>query len=412
MMFASSRDIRRVLAAETVSNFGSMLSRLAIPWLATLVLDASPLAMAFLVMADVVAGALSALVLGVLVDRRDKRRAMLTADFARAAVLGVLAALAYTQMLAFWMLVAAAVATGLLTEWFEMARSAWMADRIAENDLSARNAQVSVATSLSETVAFALGGWLYQGLGAVLALTIDALSYLASALCLTGVARTPAPAPVAKTAGARELLVDMRAGIAAVRAAPALRALACVELMVALAMSITGTCYMIFVTRDLAFDPGTLGMIFATGGLGALAGAVLAPRLGRYCGSGTALAAGLAVFAVGMLCLPLAPAASAFGIALLIAQQVVGDSGHTLYAVHDRTLRQVSAPSDLLARVDAVIRTLGHAAKLAGALAGGLLATWFGTRMALGLATGVLAIAAVYAYAVLGNRKAVVAPAS
>ena len=31
-------EYRRVLAAEGISNFGSMLSRLAIPWLATLVL--------------------------------------------------------------------------------------------------------------------------------------------------------------------------------------------------------------------------------------------------------------------------------------------------------------------------------------------------------------------------------------
>lgn len=214
-----------------------------------------------------------------------------------------------------------------------------------------------------------------------------------------------------KTAGAHELLRDMRGGIAIVKAAPALRTLAFVEIMVGLAMSITGTSYMIFVSRDLAFDPGTLGMIFATGGLGALAGATLAPGLGRQWGNGRALAAGLAVFAVGMLCLPLAPAASAFGIALLIAQQVVGDGGHTLYAVHDRTLRQVLAP-DALARVDAVIRTLGHAAKLVGALVGGLLATWFGTRMTLGVATGMVAIAAVYAYAALGSRSPASAPAS
>ena len=37
-----------VLAAEGVSNFGSMLSRLAIPWLAALVLQATPSKMAAL----------------------------------------------------------------------------------------------------------------------------------------------------------------------------------------------------------------------------------------------------------------------------------------------------------------------------------------------------------------------------
>ena len=47
----------RVLAAEAVSNFGSMLSRLALPWLAALVLLATPAQMAWLLMADVGAAA-------------------------------------------------------------------------------------------------------------------------------------------------------------------------------------------------------------------------------------------------------------------------------------------------------------------------------------------------------------------
>ena len=54
-MTPGPRDIARVIAAEGVSNFGSMLSRLAIPWVATLLLDATPAAMALLLVADVVA---------------------------------------------------------------------------------------------------------------------------------------------------------------------------------------------------------------------------------------------------------------------------------------------------------------------------------------------------------------------
>ena len=57
-------DFQRVLAAEMVSNFGSMLSRLVVPWLATLALSATPFEMGLLLMADVVAGACGALLLG------------------------------------------------------------------------------------------------------------------------------------------------------------------------------------------------------------------------------------------------------------------------------------------------------------------------------------------------------------
>ena len=171
-------DFQRVLAAEVVSNFGSMLSRLAIPWLAALALTATPLEMGLLLVADVIAAASGSLLLGAVVDRMGKRAVMLIADIARASVLGLLAWLAVEQLLAFWMLVLAAGASGLLTVLFELARSAWVAQRVDATQLPTRNAQISAGSSLAETAAFALGGWLYQWLGAALALLIDAASYV------------------------------------------------------------------------------------------------------------------------------------------------------------------------------------------------------------------------------------------
>ena len=41
-------DFRRLLAAEAVSNFGSMLNRVAFPWIAALLLDATPFGMGLL----------------------------------------------------------------------------------------------------------------------------------------------------------------------------------------------------------------------------------------------------------------------------------------------------------------------------------------------------------------------------
>ena len=81
----------RVLAAESASNFGSMLSRLALPWLAALVLQATPLQMAALLVADVAAAALGSLLLGGWVDRHGKRFVMLWADGLRCALLALLA---------------------------------------------------------------------------------------------------------------------------------------------------------------------------------------------------------------------------------------------------------------------------------------------------------------------------------
>jgi predicted MFS family arabinose efflux permease len=400
-------DFQRVLAAEMVSNFGSMLSRLVIPWLATLALTATPFEMGLLLMADVVAGACGALLLGAVVDRMRKRAVMLTADAARASLLGLLAWLAGMQHLPLWILVLAGVARGLLTVMFDLARSAWVAQRVDAAHLPTRNAQMSAGSSLAETVAFALGGWLYQWLGAVLALLIDAVSYLVSALCLRGV-RDTAVAPSASPqprALLGALLIEARAGMSTLVAVPTLRTLASLEVLVALGVSFAATSYMIFVTRDLGFPTGVLGLIFASGGIGALLGATLAPRLGRRFRSGGAILLGLSCLALGAFCIPLVPNATLGGAALLIAHQVISDGGHIVYEVHDRTLRQTAVSPALLARVDAGIRTLGQLATLLGAVGGGALATWVGARLALTLSAVLFASTATVAYMRLVARR-------
>jgi len=402
-----TNDFRRVLAGEGISNFGSMLSRLALPWLATLALAATPLQMALLLVADVAAGAAGALLLGTLVDRCPKRAVMIASDVARAALLGGLAALAWAHLLSIWLLAAAAALSGAIGVAFELARSAWVAQSAAPDRLPARNAQLSAAGSISETLAFALGGWLYQLLGAALALAVDALSYLLSALCLVGVrggreetsSREAAPRP------RLGFIAETLSGIAVIRATPQLRALATLEILLALAGSLGGTSYMIYVARDLAFPTGTLGMIFATGGLGAIAGAALAPRLARRIGSGNAMTVGLVAAALGTLCIPLASGATVLGAALLVAHQIVGDGGVTLFEVHDRTLRQTLVTPDLLARVDGGLRTLGRLATLVGALAGGALATALGAPFAIGVMAALLGGAAAVAHHRLRHQR-------
>jgi hypothetical protein len=303
-------------------------------------------------------------------------------------------------------LVPAAAASGLATMAFELARSAWIARAIAAEQLTGANARLSAGASLAETAAFALGGWLYQGLGAVSALLIDAASYLLSALCLRGVRVLPAAAAPREAAGAggrfrvatawRALRTDVAGGLDAIRADARLRLLGWIELLVSLAMAFGGTSYMIFVSRDLAFAPGVLGLIFAVGGLGALAGAALALRLDQASPL-RPVTVGLVLLTLGQLCVPLAPSAGWLGAALLVMHQLIGDAGRTVQEVHDRGLRQRSVPPALLARVDGALRTIGQVATLLGALAGGLLASAFGARSALWLAALFTAAAAVAA---------------
>ena len=178
-----------------------------------------------------------------------------------------------------------------------------------------------------------------------------------------------------------------------------------VEGLLAFSGALSGTAYMIFVSRDIGLPTGQLGMIFAMGGLGSVLGAALAPRLGRHFGSGRTMALGLAVYTLGIMCVPLVPAAGGLAIGLLLGQQIVGDAGHALYGVHDRTLRQTAVPPELLARADAGIRSVGQAATLAGALAGGAIGSALDARAVLWCAVVFAGLAAAWAAWRLAERR-------
>lgn len=392
MTRTNAAGLRRVVASEVVSNFGSMMSRLAIPWLAVLTLGATPWQMALLAVADVLAGALAALGLGMAIDRLPKRATMVAADLARTALLAGLAFGAAGGWLSFTVLLCVAAASGVFGMAFELARSAWIAQSAQPHELSGYNARLAAGSAISEALAFAITGAVFQWIGSVAALAVDAMSYLVSAALLhrvpeparRGTAPAGAAPPSTTTlAGALRLLADH----------PALRALVALDVVVALAMGVAGTSYMIYVSRDLALPTAALGLVFALGGVGSAVGAALAPRAGRRFGGGRTLAWGLFAAAIASAFIPLAATAGALALGLLAAHQLMGDAGHVVYSIHDRTLRQSLVPADALARVDAAMRTLGQTATVGGALAGGAFATAYGARPALWLSTALLAVA-------------------
>jgi MFS family permease len=122
------------------------------------------------------------------------------------------------------------------------------------------------------------------------------------------------------------------------------------------------------------------------------------------------MALGLVVAALGNALVPLIGSAGLLAMAMLVAQQVIGDGGHALHAVHERTLRQTVVAPAMLARVDGGLRTLGQLATLFGALAGGAIGDRFGARSVLALGPLLLLAAALWCWRRLGGQ-ALVSPA-
>jgi Major Facilitator Superfamily len=384
---AGQRDVARVVAAATISNFGSMLTRIALPFVAIDALGAGAADMSALSIARLVPGLTVGLALAAWIERRRKRGVMIGADIAHAALLLAVPGAFALGALSMPLLFAFAFLSGLLSFAFGVARHAFVPGLASREQLVAANARIAAGGNAAEALAFGGGGWLVQLLSAPLALVADAFSYVASAALLAGIPEREAGAHAgpARERGLRRAL----AGLREIRADARLRALAAASLAVVLTSEALGVVYFLFVRAELGFTPGVLGLLFAAGSVAALASSLAAERLARRFGVRGAMGIGLVGGALATGALVLAPGPTWVGAACIFAQQL-GDAGLAVFEIHSLSARQQAAAPELQSRVHGAFSFFAGWAALAGAGLGGVLGSAFGPRAAIGLAAGAL----------------------
>jgi MFS family permease len=394
---AADRDFLKLWAGQTVSVFGTLVSRTALPFTAILLLDVGPLELGFLRAAELVPALFVGLLVGVWVDRLRRRRLMIVADAGRAAVLISVPVAAWLDVLRMEQLYVVALAVGLLSILFDVAYQAYLPGLVRREHLVEGNSKLAASASVAEVTAFGSGGWLVQLLTAPGAVVVDAASFVVSAISLAWIRRPEDPP--AKAAERTSIRQEIAEGFRAVWSEPALRGLVGAALLIELANGFVGTVYLLYVTRDLGFEPGVLGLVFAAGGVAALAGAVFAGRVSTRFHLGGVLILTGAVAAAGTSLVTLAPGATLVGVLCLVAQQLIADSAATVFEIGSVSARQTLTPDQLLGRVNAVLRVGGLALTLAASLAAGFIADPIGLRATILVGVGVEALAAAWLFA-------------
>jgi predicted MFS family arabinose efflux permease len=144
--------------------------------------------------------------------------------------------------------------------------------------------------------------------------------------------------------------------------------------------------FVLYVTRTLGLSPGALGIVLAGGGVGAVVGAVLASPLARRFGAGPTLVGASVLFTAGFLPAPFAAGPDAVKTAILLAGELVGMIGISVFDTNAPALRQLITPPEFLGRASSVTQFITQGAKPIGALAGGALGSWLGIRPTLWIA--------------------------
>src|SRR4029450_8098949 len=146
-------DFLKLWAGQTVSLGGSLVSRIALPLVAILTLEASPSEVALLRVADLVPGIVIGLFAGVWVDRLRRRPLMIWTDVGRAVLLASIPLAALFGVLTLGQLLVVVIAAGTLTALFEVASRSYLPTVIGRDELVEGNSKLQASGSVVEVAA-------------------------------------------------------------------------------------------------------------------------------------------------------------------------------------------------------------------------------------------------------------------
>lgn len=368
----------RFWAAQTVSLGGAEITVLALPLTAILVLNATPLQLGIVGAATFLPSLLFSLVAGAVADRSRRVRLMVTCNLLRAAVLAVIPAGAVLGVLTMELLYLIAFVVGTCTVFFALAYSSAIPDMAGRERLVEGNAKLETTRALTQTLGPGLAGALVQALTAPIAIVVDALSFVVSALLLRPLTRQETAAGRAEQ---RPMWREIADGLRWVYGERRLRTLALSTTTYNFATNMAGTMYLLMVTRDLGLEPLTIGIIASFGGPAVVLGALITPWLTRRLGMGTTLIAANAVSGLAFVIMGLAGALPVpVAIVVLAAARAMNGSTLAPFNVNQFSFRQSITPAHLLGRTNATMRFTSLGALSIGALVAGALGTAIGPR--------------------------------
>lgn len=398
-------DFLRLWGAQIASAFGSRITRTALPIIAILTLRATPVEVAVLAALGVAPGVFVGLFAGGRVDRSARRPLLIGADLVRAGLILTIPAAAWLGALSMPQLYVVAAAVGAATSLFQIADNTYLPALVGPELLLEGNAKLEATEAVAEAAGPGVAGLLIQTLTAPVAVLIDGVSYLWSALLLYGIRAREAPA--AADAGPKPTVWgDIATGFRAALAHPVVGPTLAAEGVMTFFGGFFLALYMIMALETLRLSPAAVGLIIGVGGVGAFAGALMAAPLGRLLGTWPATAVSLAMGQAANLLIALAVGAGTLAVPLLVIHQLIGDAFLGAYLVHALSLRQRVLPPVVLGRANAAFHAVTGLMLPAGALVAGPLAGAIGMAPTLwiGACGGLLAVPILLATPVLRTR--------
>ncbi|MBN9126091.1 MAG: MFS transporter, partial [Nitrosospira sp.] len=298
--------------ASLGSNIGTWINGTASGWVMT-DLSPSPVMVSLVQAAGSLPLVMFALGAGALTDIVDRRRYLIATQLWMTLAATALAYLAATGQLDAWNLLILTFALGAGAAMAMPALSAVLSELVPLNLLPQAISLGAVSINLSRSIGPALGGLLVAQMGAWVAYSLNAISFIGMVVMLWHWRREPDD----RALPPERFFQALRAGVRYARLASVFRAV--LVRVTAFILFATSICALLplFARQELAGDPGTYGLLLTFVGIGAVAAAMLLPRVRAHVGpDGLVFAATIVYF---LTCIGLAVVRNEYAVHAIMA---------------------------------------------------------------------------------------------
>src|SRR4051794_5005661 len=380
----SHPDFLKLWTGQTISEFGSQVSQLAIPAVAVLTLEATPFQVAALETVVFLPFLILTLPAGVWVDRWRRRWILIGGDLGRAVLLASIPLAYVLGHLTLGQLYIVGFLVGVHTVFFDVAYQAYLPQIVDRETLVEGNSKLQMTVSGAAIAGPGISAGLLAVVSAPYAVLVDACSFVVSGGFTAAIRKREDPPPATER---RRLLVELWEGLRYVTRHRLLFPQALATGSSNFATNIVFSVYFVYAYRQLGLTPALMGVIGAIGATGWLIGSASADWLRRRLGVNGATIFGMAVGAPAALLIPFAPHGHA-AIPFLALSGMLGGFGAVVYNIQQVSLRQAITPERLQGRMNASMRFFVWGTIPLGSLVGGALATAFGVRTAILVGAG------------------------
>jgi MFS family permease len=373
-------NFRLFWSGNFLSNIGTWMQNVAQGWL-VLTLTGSAFWLGVVGFAGSIPFLIFTLFGGVVADRVNKRRLLLTTQSVMMLLAFLLAGLEYTHHIDVWGLIVIAFLNGMAMAMNAPSYQALVPRLVEREDLTNAIALNSAQFNLSRMIGPTLGGYAMALVGVAGNFFLNGVSFLAVLFALTRI-EYPEQAPTQHPS----YWTSLRQGFSYVRGQAQMRVL----LLLTAVASFFGIPFLTFIPYfariELHAGEAGLGWLMASSGMGALAGAITVASLGKVRRRGRVITVGGIVFFAAIICFCSSHSFSLSQGLLLIE----GFSGILMISSFTVAIQHL-ASDEMRGRVMSIYATSFLGLPPLGALLTGELSRHMRTGLALGVMAGAAA---------------------